>query len=215
LVFLPSYSLGLITISKEMDRETRDNYIITLVAKDNGQLRQRSATIKLTITVTDINDNAPVVETTTGRVLENSPAKTQVTIIRASDKDIGKNKELVYTLESHRDLFALNENTGELVTRRPLDREEQSRYTLSIVVYDKGNPRLKGSADILVIIKDLDDNCPVFERDNYYARLEENSAFGTFVVTVKATDRDEGTNADLSYGILGGNDRGKFLISLI
>lgn len=191
-----------------MDRETKDNYVVTLVAEDNGQPNERRSTTKLTITVLDINDNAPVIQTTTGSIFENKPAKSPVAVVIATDKDIGKNAELIYTLGNHRDLFQLDENSGKLVTLSPLDREEKANYTLTIIVYDKGSPRLKGMANILVIIKDLDDNCPVFERKNYYARLEENSLFGTFVITVKATDRDEGVNAQLRYGILEGNDRG-------
>ena len=72
-----------------------------------------------------------------------------------------------------------------------------------------GNPRLKGTANITVKVLDEDDNCPVFERDNYNATLEENVPFGTFVVKVHATDRDTGRYAELDYGILDGNDKGK------
>lgn len=72
---------------------------------------------------------------------------------------------------------------------------------------------MKGTANITVRIIDEDDNCPVFDRDNYYAILEENAPFGTYVITVHATDRDTGRYAELDYGILEGNDRGLFFPS--
>ena len=67
---------------------------------------------------------------------------------------------------------------------------------------------MSGTANITIIIGDVDDNCPVFERQKYETTLEENAPFGTFVLTVKATDRDTGRNAELDYGILESNDRG-------
>ena len=56
-----------------MDRETKDSYIVTLVAKDNG-IKQLQSEAKLYITVEDINDNAPIVqEPKSGKIHENMP----------------------------------------------------------------------------------------------------------------------------------------------
>ena len=43
-----------------------------------------------------------------------------------------------YTIENYLDLFALNEDTGMLTTKKPLDREEQETYILKVRVFDKG-----------------------------------------------------------------------------
>ena len=58
--------------------------------------------------------------------------------VQATDRDIGINAELEYTLENYRDLFSLDKNSGELKTKKSLDREEQEYYFLNVVVYDKG-----------------------------------------------------------------------------
>lgn len=205
---------GLITVSKDIDRETTPSLIYTLVATDNGKTKQHSSTTTITITVLDINDNDPVIKPPfSGSVPENRPGKTTIMKILADDKDIGENAELSFRLDNYRDLFTLEEKSGILKTKKPLDREEKSRYYLTIVVKDAGTPSRQTTANITIIIKDEDDNCPVFERTEYETRLEENAQRGTHVVTVKATDRDEGTNADLDYGILEGNDKSAFTVN--
>ena len=122
-----------------MDRETTPGYVVILVAKDNGKNKQLESRTKLLITLEDINDNAPVVgQPKSGKIHENMPEQMEVMTVQATDRDIGKNAELRYTLENYRDLFVLNENSGVLKAKKSLDREEQETYYLDVVVYDKG-----------------------------------------------------------------------------
>ena len=125
-----------------MDRETKPSLVVTLVANDNGKQKQLESRTDLHITLEDINDNAPVVgQPKSGKIHENMAEKMSVMTIQATDRDIGINAELRYTLENYLDLFALDENSGVLKTRKPLDREEQEYYYLDVVVYDKGKFR--------------------------------------------------------------------------
>ena len=122
-----------------MDRETIPSYVITLVARDNGKQKQLESRTKLYISLEDINDNAPVVqEPKSGKIHENMAGQMSVMTMQATDRDIGINAELRFTLENYLDLFELNEDSGELKTKKSLDREEQEYYYLDVVVYDKG-----------------------------------------------------------------------------
>lgn len=52
--------LGVIRMASEMDRETKDQYLVIIQAKDMvGQAGAFSATATVTINLSDVNDNPP------------------------------------------------------------------------------------------------------------------------------------------------------------
>ena len=60
---------------------------------------------------------------------------------------------------------------------------------------------------------DKDDNCPVFSKLVYTVKgVGEDWPRGTIILNVTATDRDEGTNAELRYAIKSGDDKGAFTV---
>lgn len=191
----------------------KDKYEITLNATDNGNPSISSMTT-LIVNVTDVNDNAPeVTGRLTGSVYENEPKGAEVMVnMNVKDADLGINAEIGYFLLNHLDLFDVDTRYGSITTKKPLDREEQDRYVLNIRVHDKGTPRLHVDTNITIKVLDVDDNCPIFLSPQYKATISENSTFGTFVVNVTALDLDIGTNAELDYGVLDGNDRGAFTV---
>lgn len=90
-------------------------------------------------------------------------------------------------------------HTGEL-TALPLDREQQSRYTLQIQANDRGSPiSYQGHCNVTVIVIDQNDNEPRFEQSKYLASVAEDTPIGTSVLQVKAVDDDLGPNARLLY----------------
>ena len=52
---------GIITVSNtaSLDRETEDDYVLTVTARDNGA-DPMNATVTISITLLDVNDNAPM-----------------------------------------------------------------------------------------------------------------------------------------------------------
>lgn len=62
LHFISSSSSGMVRVSlADMDRETRENYTVVIQAKDmGGQLGGLAGTTTINITLSDVNDNAPV-----------------------------------------------------------------------------------------------------------------------------------------------------------
>lgn len=66
-----------------------------------------------------------------------------------------------------------------------------------------GSPPLTGSGTVKIIVQDVNDNSPIFERQNYITNIKENLAPGTFIIHSKATDNDIGNNAKIRYSLLG------------
>ena len=65
---------------------------------------------------------------------------------------------------------------------------------------------------LVVHLLDINDNKPEFELSTYLETVAESVAVGYSVTQVYATSRDAGVNAEITYGIMAGNELGKFRI---
>uniref|UniRef100_A0A8C7DRR3 Cadherin domain-containing protein n=1 Tax=Naja naja TaxID=35670 RepID=A0A8C7DRR3_NAJNA len=120
---------------------------------------------------------------------------------RASDADIGTNALLTYKL-SPNNHFRNNEDDSKsvvLVLKVPLDREESPVHYLVLTATDGGEPKLTGTVQLVINVLDVNDNPPVFNQSVYRVKLLENTASGSLVITLNATDLDEGINREISY----------------
>uniref|UniRef100_A0A672SFX6 Cadherin EGF LAG seven-pass G-type receptor 1-like n=1 Tax=Sinocyclocheilus grahami TaxID=75366 RepID=A0A672SFX6_SINGR len=200
---------GAITTQIEIDYEDQASYTLAIIARDNG-IPQRSDTTYVEIIVLDANDNAPqfLRDIYQGTVFEDAPLYTSVLQVSASDRDSGSNGRLSYTFQGGDDGegdFFIEPYSGIIRTAHKLDRENVAVYSLKAFAVDKGVPPLKAAVAIHVSMLDINDNAPVFEKDELYFYVEENSAVGSTLACISATDPDEGTNAQILYQIVEGN----------
>ena len=98
--------------------------------------------------------------------------------------------------------FAIDRSLGIIRLLKLLDRELISEYDLIVEATDSGIPKFKTQVPVHVIIGDINDNAPKFS--GYYIRLYvmENGPPFQLVGTIKATDADEGKNAEIRYAML-------------
>lgn len=61
-------------------------------------------------------------------------------------------------------IFSINSETGLITTKAILDRELQDKYTLVLVAKDLGDIPQQSTKVFNVIVSDVDDNKPVFNR---------------------------------------------------
>lgn len=200
---------GAITTQMEIDYEDQASYTLAIIAKDNG-IPQKSGITHVDIIILDANDNEPqfIRDMYQGTVFEDAPVYTSVLQISASDRDSGSNGRVTYTFAGGDDGdgdFHIEVSTGIIRTQRKLDRENVPVYNLKAFAVDKGVPPLKTAVSIHIIVKDINDNAPVFEKDELFIKIEENSPVGSVVARISATDPDEGTNAQIMYQIVEGN----------
>lgn len=79
-----------------------------------------------------------------------------------------------------------------------IDREMNN--TLTITVQASNNGSMISTKILTIWVLDVNDNPPVFEEEEYFAKLLENSEPGTFVINVTATDADS-DHEDITYSI--------------
>ncbi|XP_035916489.1 cadherin-related tumor suppressor [Anopheles stephensi] len=211
--FTISEDSGVVRVAKNLNFERKSLYAITVRAEDcagdteNSDVRFDTA--RLSITITDINDNPPTFLDSPylAYVMENviPPNNGYVITVRAYDADTPPfNSQVRYFLkEGDTDFFKINASTGEISLLRALDREMQEEYILTLVAMDTGSPPLTGTGTVRVLVQDINDHNPEFERQSYQATIAENQPIGTRVLWPKATDRDAGLNAKIRYTLLG------------
>nr|XP_048307676.1 cadherin-23 isoform X3 [Myodes glareolus] len=212
-------SIGEVFVAKALDREELDHYILKVVASDCGTPPRKKEHI-LQVTVLDVNDNPPVIESPFGynvSVNENVGGGTSVVQVRATDRDIGINSVLSYYItEGNEDMtFRMDRISGEIATRpAPPDRERQNFYHLVVTVEDEGTPTLSATTHVYVTIVDENDNAPVFQQPQYEVVLDEGpDTVNASLITIQALDLDEGPNGTVTYAIVGGNIINTFRIN--
>ncbi|XP_036380422.1 protocadherin alpha-7-like isoform X2 [Megalops cyprinoides] len=194
---------GEITVKGAIDFEEEKTHKIDVYVSDKGSL-PLTTQCNVLVKVEDVNDNKPEIDVTSlsSQILEDSPPGTVVALMGVTDLDSGVNGQVVCTLPEDLpfDLKPSSEgNFYSLVTKSPLDREAVPQYDITITAKDLGTPSLSSVKTIRVKVSDINDNSPVFTQDPYTLYLLENNSPGASILTVSASDADEGENALVSY----------------
>jgi VCBS repeat-containing protein len=176
-------------------------YEVTIVATDGVN----QVTQSLQITVTDTNDNAPVLTIPTSiQLAENSQ---EVLMLTAEDADAGT--AFSYSFEGGQDdgQFAIVGNAVRFVNRpdreQPTDSDGDNVYELTVLVSDGLNST---SQSITVTITDLNDTPPILSTQQAVS-INENQ---TRVSSIAASDEDLVGTLSLSIG--GGSDQSQFYV---
>ncbi|NWT79165.1 PCDA1 protein, partial [Lanius ludovicianus] len=198
---------GEIRLTGTLDFEDVRLHELQIEATDKGT-PPLSGHCSVELEVLDVNDNAPEVWVTSLSVpvSEDASVGTVVALLSgASDADIGANAQLSYTL-SPSEYFSLdhqgNNDQSEslgLILTKSLDRETIPVHRLVLTASDGGRPSLTGTMELVISVLDANDNAPQFNQSVYKVKVLEGSELGTLLVTLSATDPDEGINSDITY----------------
>jgi len=195
---------GNITVNGSLDRESQDLYQFEVIATD-VQDPARLGFVQITIEVLDSNDFAPVFDQPVYNFMleEGAVFGTVVGMVLARDeRDSGTNSVIMdYFIEELDIPFTIN-SSGAVVAEFTADRENISYYEFNITAIDEGFPLLSGNAIVRVIVTDINDNAPVFDQNSIMEIVPENASVGYSVVTVSATDVDEGDNGTVEFRLL-------------
>ncbi|XP_028838498.1 protocadherin beta-16-like isoform X39 [Denticeps clupeoides] len=198
---------GDLTVAERIDREQLCASKAACTLKLGLLLENPLELHTISLQVQDINDNSPRFpnDGINLEIRESAVKGARFPLHEASDADVGRNGIQSYTLEKneHFSLSVHSNSDGgkycELVLEKELDREEQQDVILTLTAVDGGSPQRSGSTVIRVTVLDANDNLPVFTEPVYKVSLPENSPLNTVVVTVSATDADEGANGEATY----------------
>ncbi|XP_077166912.1 protocadherin gamma-A10-like [Paroedura picta] len=193
-----------LVLEKSLDREEQPVHDLILTATDGGD-PVRSGTTQIQVIVLDANDNAPAFSQPVYKVNveENIPKGTTVATIRATDVDEGINGEIKYSFkkitEKDSKTFLLNSTTGILTLLGNLDYEESSLYDFEVNAEDGGG--LSDWSQVVIAVRDLNDNAPELAINFLINTLPENSPVGTVIALLNVQDRDSGVNGEVTCSV--------------
>ncbi|XP_049642817.1 protocadherin gamma-B6 isoform X4 [Suncus etruscus] len=163
----------------------------------------------ITVVVEDINDHAPQFDKKEIllEIPESVSVGTRISLDPATDLDINMNSIKDYQINPN-PYFSLivrvNSDGGkypELSLEKPLDREELQSHHLTLTALDGGDPPQSATARIEIVVRDTNDNPPVFSKKEYRVSVSEKLPPGSSVLQVTASDKDTGVNAEINYYI--------------
>ncbi|KAF1621089.1 UNVERIFIED_CONTAM: Protocadherin gamma-B1, partial [Eudyptes pachyrhynchus] len=194
-------------VNERIDREGICGAVSPCVLSLEAVVEKPFNIFHVSVTIQDINDNPPQFdrEFVAIEMIESTPPGARIPLSSGKDPDIGANSLQNYQLTPN-PLFSLVVRESpdgtkhvELVLEKSLDREKQRNHHLILTAVDGGDPLRSGTAQIKINVTDANDNPPVFTKEIYKVRLLENLPEGSLAFQVKATDGDEGTNAEITY----------------
>ncbi|XP_067117396.1 protocadherin-17-like [Osmerus mordax] len=210
---------------RPLDREMKDEYNITIVARDNG-IPSLNYTKSFTVKILDENDNAPRFTKTVYvlQVPENNIPGEYLGSVLAHDPDIGRNGTVSYSiLPSHigdvsvYTYVSVNPTNGAIYASRSFNYEQTKFFEFKVQAKDAGSPHMESTATVRVSVLDVNDNLPVItlpllQNDTAEIVVPRNVGMGYIVTTVKAMDHDHGESGRLTYEIWEGNEDNLFEI---
>ncbi|KAG8439005.1 hypothetical protein GDO86_005264, partial [Hymenochirus boettgeri] len=199
---------GVLSVKERIDRESLCGSKVKCILPVEIVSENPLKLFHLEIEILDINDNSPsfsisnyILKVT--ELLATAGVRFPLEI--AQDSDVGMNSIKQYKINTN-PFFSLSVKTRkdgtlipELVLEKALDREEKEEHKLILTALDGGEPPRSGSCQITVMVLDINDNPPVFDRPNYKVQLLENAKLNTILITLNATDLDEGPNGEIEY----------------
>uniref|UniRef100_A0A2K6W6B9 Uncharacterized protein n=1 Tax=Onchocerca volvulus TaxID=6282 RepID=A0A2K6W6B9_ONCVO len=191
---------GIITTISKLDRENKEKYILKVKAEDGGEPPLFDSLL-VTVTVRDINDNAPIFEPNFYNitVAENEVLGTPLITVKAIDHDT--DDKIVYRIErADKDIFSLiySADQGAILSLSgKIDRMDDILRVI-ITATDKGG--LTGTCTITITVIDIN-TAPVFLIHPFTIHIPENIQIGSEVMQLKAEDQDRHENAKLTYSV--------------
>ncbi|KAL2077303.1 hypothetical protein ACEWY4_026807 [Coilia grayii] len=198
---------GVLVVKERIDREALCGQTTPCALDFQIILQNPMELYRITVEITDVNDNAPTFKNNEKRfeISESAVIGSKFVLDKAMDLDIGTNGLQTYTLKPT-DNFVLKLHSQadgskkvEMVLQKPLDREKDENMSLLLTAMDGGDPLMSGTVQIYITVLDINDNAPVFTKSVYKSVIPENSKKGTSIISVSATDVDKGTNGQVSY----------------
>ncbi|KAM6055241.1 protocadherin gamma-A2-like isoform 4-T4 [Theristicus caerulescens] len=200
---------GHLVTAERIDREQLCRLVEKCVLRCEVIVEGEMQVYGIEVEITDINDNAPSFREaeTQMRMSETTAPGSRFPLAEAHDPDVGSHSLQRYELSGD-EHFSLAVQAGpggeerpELVLAKALDREEASFHELVLRASDGGEPARTGTARIRVAVLDANDNAPVFGQAEYAVRVPEDVPVGSVLVTLTATDADEGVNGHVKYSL--------------
>lgn len=210
---------GCLRLIKPLDRDDPNGHkywqIIIAASDENGSgLR---STTEATITLIDINDNAPFLTNRMPVVWNENQEPANIVQLTAKDYDEPQNgAPFSYEIdmnasEDMRQKFDIV--SDYLVARVQFDREEQKEYFIPIMITDSGVPKQSNVSILHLIIGDVNDNAMMDGESSIFVYNYKGEAPDTRIGRVYVNDPDDWDLPDKFFAWKDGIPNDKFSLN--
>ncbi|XP_063446627.1 cadherin-23-like [Mytilus trossulus] len=202
-------SVGTVYLKEEMDREEKGEWELYFKAYDSKIRVDEVREVKLTIYITDVNDNAPkfIEPMYQQDIPENENVSTEVLKVVATDPDNSIGGIVRYSLQPegqsaglYDNAFTIDARSGSVTLGKRLEFAKLSFYQYILIGTD--GEGLQGNATLIIKIQDVQNKPPYFTGQPFNAEIPEESPVGTtvkFVYPIRADDGDTSVPHDIEY----------------
>lgn len=172
---------GRIRSAQALDRERQPTYSFLAMAVDSAPWEPKSAAVRVTVVVRDVNDHVPAFlhSPLTVNLSRHTPLKQVVATMRAEDRDAGANASILYRFATPSSAFAINSYTGDIQLLQPLGSLSQRQRTLFVLATDLGQPALSSTGVVVIHVQEEPYQGLRFPRSTSDVALAENAIPGT------------------------------------
>ncbi|XP_029644867.1 protocadherin beta-15-like isoform X1 [Octopus sinensis] len=205
---------GEIFLCENFPFEKRQTYELYVEASDGGNPPLSSMTMIL-VNVVNQRNNPPVIDmnfvskssNNMATILENTKIGSFIAYVKISDTDTGQNGKVTCTLQHDKfQLQNLGEKKYKVVLKSLADKEKESHITFKVICEDNGLPRLRTEREFSVLVIDINDVIPQFNKETYKFLIYENEESNFPVGFVNATDPDMGLGGQLTFSLFSKNN---------
>lgn len=199
-----------------VDSSPENMYSVIVLATDNGKPPMSSECL-VTINVVDANNNPPTFKDHERfvPVPEDATSGEMVMKLVAEDElDFGINAEIEYFVSGGNGTayFTIDKKNGWIIVKKPFYSLGKF-YELKVKAIDRGVPSQEDETMITFVVTGENVHSPRFTALSYQVIVPENEPLGSSILTIRATDDDEGPNGMVRYTISAGNQGNEFKIN--
>ncbi|XP_014822114.1 PREDICTED: protocadherin-15, partial [Calidris pugnax] len=199
---------GRVVTRVNLNEEPSTVFKLVVIAYDDGDpVKFNTATVEIAVLQPSVIPRFTQDEYRPPPVSENAPKGTVVAVVTAA----ALNQTIVYSIVSgnEEDVFAINNRTGVISVKKPLDYERVKSYelrvqadSLQVVQSNLRVPSKSNTAKVFVEVQDENDHAPVFTKKMYIGGVSEDARMFSSVLKVKADDKDTGNYSAMQYRLI-------------
>lgn len=200
---------GVITLAKALDYETEKKHTLVVIAKDKGTPHTLESQTTVVINVVDVRDTSPrfLKSSYQAQISENLPLGAPVVKVTAVDGDTEVNHPVCYSLENGNEdgLFFIEKDTGLMKVNGTIDHEKTSIFKIKVKAYEEKDITATAFVHVIILVNDVNDNKPAFQKSHYTFAVEENAPIGFVLAdhfSAKDADIDK-QNKKFEYSLQG------------
>ncbi|CAF3385266.1 unnamed protein product [Rotaria sp. Silwood1] len=207
----------IMSITKPMLNEEQNHFInsfrstINLIENDAEVIcltKEESLPINTLLALFHLYDN--------DQISNGSLSLNLQTYVQCSQEEILLNNKTFCHLSNFFHLTIVRLNVYGLYNSQILDREEYEDYIIHLIANDNDNQSLEmntlsnsfqSELFIYLILLDINDNVPIFDRTYFYIKIDENLSRKTIITRLQAYDIDKDRNGTVHYELIVKNQK--------